>query len=671
MREPRHVRAVAVAGSGVAFGDVAIGAEVTLPIALTNTGATAVTAESIDVADEAGDFEIGAPCPNNGPKCDANETIASGSALSFDLQCSPTQLGPRATDVYVTTSNGGEIGPYAVTCNGVSGGGGPSLSLDVPAVDLGDVAVATGSASSTIHVTNIGGSDLHVASIAIVGGATADWAFAASSPCAQAPCTLAASTSTDIEVTLDPSTLDGRHSSLQIQSDDASHPTTVISLDGNGVGATLATATDVGSGIDLGTVSVGATSTFALGLRNDGNAPLAPVTLAITQSDAVFGVAPASLAIGPSGQALVMITCAPSDHITFTGSLAITATGALTGSPIAIPLTCTGVVGDLVATPSPIQLGEIRTGTGTATQTITLTTLGAAQTITAGPALTTPNANLSFGALSSTSVTTAAPATFTIAVDPQADATLADHVTITAGAETIDLPITGNIVTAEDTPSSIRNLGSFCVGEPTATAIVSLAASGTASIGLPQAPAMAMGAASPFELAPVEPSVFPFTLPAGARATAQVTAKRQSIAGTVMDDVVWSHDIAGSAAPRTTIDATFIDDGGAISPGAVDFGSSPIHLLEAPAAIITIQDCGTEAMSLGVPTIVPGGAFFTEGTLPSQLLPAQSATFSVGFGPVSVGSADSDVDHPRDDRHVDGAARGAAPRRGHHQLAAG
>ena len=43
---------------------------------------------------------------------------------------------------------------------------------------------------------------------------------------------------------------------------------------------------------------------------------------------------------------------------------------------------------------------------------------------------------------------------------------------------------------------------------------------------------------------------------------------------------------------------------------------------------------------------MPSGSFYTVGTLPPQLSPAQSATFSVGFGPVEVGSADSTLTDP-------------------------
>jgi MYXO-CTERM domain-containing protein len=197
------------------------------------------------------------------------------------------------------------------------------------------------------------------------------------------------------------------------------------------------------------------------------------------------------------------------------------------------------------------------------------------------------------------------------------------------------------------TASATRDLGSFCVGEPTATALVSLTASGTASVALPSAPVMALGDASPFQLTPVAPSVFPYALLAGARATANVTAKRQAVAGTMTDDVAWSDDVPGDQMPHTTVMATFIDDGGAISPGSVDFGSAAIYLSEPTAQIITIQNCGTQAMSLAAPTISPAGQFFTVGTLPQQLLPAQSATFSVGFGPVAVGDFTATLSVPK------------------------
>jgi MYXO-CTERM domain-containing protein len=623
----------------VSFGDVPLGAEHTIAVTLTNPGGTKVTAEAIHVADQAGDFGIGSPCPTDGPGCDATAEIGPGSALSFDLRCSPTQLGARTTQLYVTTSNGGAAGPYNIDCNGVSGGTGPSLALDVTSLDVGAVAVASGSAASAIEVTNIGAADLHIASIAIAGGATTDWSFTVTSPCALTPCTLPPGGSFELDTAFNPTALAGRSSTIEIHSDDASHPTTVIGLTGTGVGATLAVGTDLGSGsgIELGSVAVGATSTFVLALRNDGNATLSPITLGLAQDDAVFAVTPASPTIAPSSTTTLTVTCTPTDHVASSGTLTITAASALVGSPIAIPLTCTGVAGSLVATPSPIQLGELRTGTGTQLVSIALSTLAAPVTISGAPALTTPLTAVTVGDLPSQSVTVATPVTFQLAIDPSADGPLDDHLTIPAGASTLDVPITGKIVTAAVTQTATRDLGSFCVGEPTATAAVSLTASGTASIGLPAAPALAQGDDSPFQIAPVTPSAFPYTLLSGTRATAAVTAKRQSTAGTMTDDVVWSDDVAATPSPHTTITATFIDDGGALSPGAVDFGSAPIHLIEPTDQVIVIQNCGTEAMSLTAPTIAPAGEFYTVGTLPQQLLPAQTATFAVGFGPVDVG----------------------------------
>jgi uncharacterized protein (TIGR03382 family) len=628
-------------GSGVSFGDVAIGAQRTLPVVLTNTGTTKVTAEAIHVADQGGDFQIGSPCLVDGPGCDATAVIDAGAQLAFDLRCTPTQLGARTTQLFVVTSNGGAVGPYAVDCTGIAGGLGPSIALDVTSVDVGDVDVGSGSASSTVHVANHGTGDLHIASLALVGGATADWSFAATTPCTSTPCTLSSGTSIDVVLTFDPSALDGRPSTLQIHSDDASHPTSVIALTGDGLGATLALATNVGSGVDLGSVAVGASSSFALALRNDGNATLAPVTLAITQTDTAFAIDPDTLSITKSGHATATVTCTPTDHVVTTGTLTITAPDALTGSPLAIPLTCTGVAGNLVATPTPIQLGEIRTGGGIVMKTITLSTLGATVTVTAAPALTTPIAGLTVSEPTATTITGAAPATFVLAIDPQQDVSLADHITVAAGNDLLDLPITGAVVTAAVTPSPTRDLGSFCVGEPTASAIVSLTASGTASVQLASAPAMGLADASPFQLTAVAPSVFPFDLPSGARATAQITPKRAGSAGLVTDDVVWADDVPAALAPHTTIRATFIDDGGAVSPGSVDFGVAPIHLAEPTDQLITIQNCGADAMTLGTPTISPAGAFHTTGTLPLQLLPAQSATISVGFGPVSVGDFSS------------------------------
>src|SRR5439155_1513007 len=157
-----------------------------------------------------------------------------------------------------------------------------------------------------------------------------------------------------------------RDSSLQIASTDAVHPTSTVALTGTGLAGTLALDSVVpATGLDLGTVPIGGTSSFVLALRDDGN-----VDLAVTAD------------VSPVAPQIALDT----------------------------------------------------------TVTVALT------------------------------------------VDPQVEGTIADHITVTAGASALAIPVFGKIVTPGVSIPPSRALGSFCVDQPTSTTTLALEAAGTASI---------------------------------------------------------------------------------------------------------------------------------------------------------------------------------------------
>ncbi len=554
-------------------------------------------------------------------------------------------------------SDNGGVADVELMCDGDASATGQQIALERSVRDGGDVAVGTGSASGTVLVANTGGQPLTISSIALVGSNAPDWTVTAPAPCNIGSCTLAAGSSTELLATFHPSGLGARDTTLQLDTDDPLHPTANVALVGVGVGAELALATAIGSagfdpgfgpGIDLGGVAIGATATFQLALRDDGNRRLDNVMLAVVPAGP-FAVVPATLSIPAAGEATVAIDCTPAATGSATATLTITAAAALSGSPIAIPLACEGVDADIAASPAPIQLGEIRTGAAPHQVVVGGVDARQRERDRDGPGARQRQRHPGQrGARGRDTLDARAcpPRSRRRSPSPRPrlpPGPIVDRIAITAGSGTIELPVTGEVVTASLSAPATVQLGSFCVGQPTSSTDVALSSTGTATVQL-SAPTLAGSASSPFELVAVSPIGYPFALAPAGTATVTVTPLREANAGPVTDVIVWASD-APNPQPTTMVAADFISNGGAIAPASIDYGADPIHVAVANDQLVTIQNCGTSMMTLDAPTINPTGTFHVDGaTPPSSLAPSQSATLSVGFAPVEVGTFDATLE---------------------------
>jgi MYXO-CTERM domain-containing protein len=626
------------------FGNVQVDSASTMQVTITN-GSTAAHVLSLQITDQAGNFKVGAPCTQDVVGCAAPVSLAANGTTTVDVQCTPTATGALTSSLLVVTDNGGRAADIALTCTGTSAGAGPQITLDKTSLDVGGVQVSSGTAAGTIHVSNTGTTPLTISSFSLVGGAASEWSLSATAPCDVGSCMLAVGASTDVTATLDPAQLNARATTLQIDSDDVTHSTVDVALTGTGLGGVLALDTTLGSnGIDLGDVPIGGMTAFPIVLRDDGNQDLTDVTVAISPPDG-YTIDKPALTVPESATATATITCAPTSVASLDATVTIASLSALSGSPISFPITCAGIAGSMQASPSTLALGEVRTNDGLVMKTITLTDVGSGNVSVADPTLengsdAVGSAELSLGAVSTHTITPAVPATFTVTIDPQADGPISDTIAVMGGSALVEIPVTGQVVTAAVTAPASRLIGSFCVNQPTTTSNVSLVASGTASINL-TAPTLAGSDASPFQLADVAPTMYPSKLPAGGSATVSITPKREATALEATDTIVWATD-APDPQPTTTIIADFISDGGAIAPATLDFGTVPIHMPVPNDQLVTIQNCGTAPMMLDTPTITPTGAFDVDGApLPAMLAASASATVSVGFAPVAAGTFDA------------------------------
>ena len=623
------------------FNDVMVGTEsAVVPLTIVNTnGNPQHTLLSIQLGDHDGNFKVHAPCLIDGPGCDATVVVPTGGMFVVNVTCSPQTVGIKTAQLYIVGNGGTKLMPaIALTCNGTSGGTQPAISVNPSSVTLMN-AVGSGMTSSNVTVGNIGMGNLTITGITQAG--SMDWTYTTAGLCQTLPCTLPPSASFAITATFAPTAIGMRNATLTIASDDPNTPMYQVQLDGTGLGATLALASNLGMPptLDLGTSPIGILTTTTFDLRNDGNVVLTPVNLTLTQPGTELTVSPAPTTIGASSVRTITVGCTPTAAQLFTAPLDIAAPNALSGSPISILVKCTGTSGSLFSTPSSIQLGEVRTGSPRVTRMVALKTAGGTLTITSPPALSPTVAGLSVTPPSSTSITLAQPSMFDLNVDATADHDLATSIEVTASGESLSIPVTGKIVTAKVEYSQTINVGSFCVNQATTGAAARLTATGTATVGLATQPVLNKMASSPFQLSYTSPVSYPYSLPPNQSATVEVTPLRQVAKGIQTDDVVWATDVAGEAAPRTTVTAEFVADGGAIAPQLADFGGVMLRQTGDPK-VIKIQNCGMEPMSLSGPEISPGGEFSDDSAapLPETLAPNAIATINVKFRPTKVGT---------------------------------
>ncbi len=622
------------------FNDVMVGGTSAIaPLTILNGATNPMhSLVSIQLADNEGNFTIHAPCLMDGPGCDAAIVVAPAQMFIVNVSCSPKSVGLKTAQLYIVGNGGTKLSPpIALSCNGTTGSSGPSISANPANVTL-SADVGAGMASSSVLVSNIGTGPLTISSITKAG--SPDWIYTPVGGCQTQPCTVAGGSNFTIETQFAPTAIGARDATITIASDDPITPMLQIPLNGTGLGATIALASSLGmpATLDLGTTPIGIQTTATFDLRNDGNVTLTPVNLALVQAGSELTVSPNPTTINAASTRTITVGCTPTAAQLFTGQLDITAPNARTGSPISIAVKCTGSAGSLYATPSSIQLGEVRTGSPRVQKTIALKTAGGSLTLSAGPMLSPAVDDLSLTPPSSSMVTLAMPSMFDLLVDATTDHDLATTIAVSAGADTLSIPVTGKVVTAKIAYPDAIMVGSFCVNQPTTSAPARLTATGTATIGLATQPVLDKMSSSPFQLGYTAPVSYPYSLPASQSATVDVTPLRQMTAGPQVDEIVWATDVESEPAPRTKVTAEFISDGGAIAPQVVDFGEVLLRQFGDPR-VIRIQNCGMEPVALSAVEISPGGEFSDDSPipLPEMLAPKAIATISVMFRPTKVG----------------------------------
>ncbi|HET7501674.1 MAG TPA: choice-of-anchor D domain-containing protein [Kofleriaceae bacterium] len=488
-------------------------------------------------------------------------------------------------------------------------------------------------ASATVHISNAGADQLRLLDVQIVDGGTggaADWTYSAAAPCeAHIPpgCALDAAQTVDLGLVFNPSAIGVRDAILLVNYHDTADRSISIPLRGLGRGATL----DLVGGqatIDFGSLPLATTGMLSFQVANNGTRDLLDGALSLSPTGPFTASPGPTFSIAAATRTTFTVTCRPTSTGPATAELQLSAPDVI-GPPTTLTLRCAGDSAlQVFASPPALLLGEVRVGTQVMPD-LQILAVGA-QVMLGAPTLEMPSPSLMLGP--SPTIT---PAAIDLTVAPRADGSLADRIFVNpATGSQLAVPVGGAAVTAMYSVPAAISLGTFCVGQPTTSRILPLSSIGSATIEVME-PALAR-TDSPFDLALVAPVRYPVELSPLQSALVALTPRRQATAVTSTDDLIWTTDVADATTAHTTVTATFIDNGGAIAPLDLDFGTAPIHLDTRNAKQVTLRNCDVSALQLDPPMI---SAPFTidSPNFPTELAPGETATFSVGFHPTKAG----------------------------------
>ncbi len=413
----------------LSFGNVTAGTSKMLTVSATNTGTTAITISGATVSTK--NFSLSAPS--------LPVTIGAGQNATASIVFTPNAAGSFVATLSVTNDASTQPPALSLTGTGVADG---QLVPNPTNESFGNITVGS-QHSQSVTLTNNGASNVTISSASVSGPG---FQFSGLTT----PLTLNASKSTTFTITFAPQATGTAIGSVTITSD-ASNPTLSIPLSGTGVAVAGALGSNPTS-LGFGSVHVGSTQTLPETVTNTGGSS---VTISqVAASGAGFGVSgistPVTLAAGQS--ATFSGTFTPQSPGSVSGNITISSNAS--NPTLTIPLSGTGnaTAGQLAATPTALNLGNVVVGTsGIASGSLNAS--GASVIVAAAG---TNNAQFTVSGLSlPVTIPAGQSVPFTITFSPQTAVTVNATLTVTSNASPSS---TTESLTGTGTPAPVHSV---------------------------------------------------------------------------------------------------------------------------------------------------------------------------------------------------------------------
>lgn len=322
---------------------------------------TAITAPCSDFAVQADGlpFDVYRTCQIISCSQNCNQTLAPSLCptdmeqdYSFTATFQPNVPGPTSCMVTIEFST---QPPRTINLTGT--GIAPPIDIDVSptSINFGDVRRNTTSTPVALAIRDLGGSALHVASLAIDPGFAITPTGAVDIP---------PGGSQPYAITCTPGNLGALTGSLVVTSNDPATPTVTIPLSCTGIDSNL----DISpSPAVLAPTRVGEPVQMTIAVTNSGTAASMIETVAIT-GDLTMISPPGATLLAPGGSLPVTVAYAATTNASATGTLAVTYDG---GQVRTTQLSARALATSMSLTPGDVELGPMCAGQ-TATQDFTI-----------------------------------------------------------------------------------------------------------------------------------------------------------------------------------------------------------------------------------------------------------------------------------------------------------
>ena len=281
-------------------------------VTLVNTGSVALHVQNLF---STADFTANSNCA----------TVPAGGSCTINVTETPQTAGTHSASLEILSDSTTALEFLSVYGTGTAS----PLTLSPAALDFGSVAVGSTSRLA-VQVTNSGAAPVTLTGISASGD------YSAGGSCPAAGGQLAASSSCAVQVTFAPSATGTRPGTLSVASSASTLPLTVA-LTGIGIQSKLVVTP---GSLAFGSIVVGVPASMTLALANTGTAPVAGLTLTTTGDYSVSIPCPTAT-LAPGASCVVQVTFTPSTVGSRPGSLTVTSSDP--GSPLAVPLTGTGI----------------------------------------------------------------------------------------------------------------------------------------------------------------------------------------------------------------------------------------------------------------------------------------------------------------------------------------
>ena len=407
---------IAASPNKLAFGDVRVGSDASLPLVLTNTGSGELTiADLIVDGAEATEFVLDAVA--------LPLVLDPGGSANLHVSYDPTVVASESAQLDVTSDDPDDADLVVpLTGLGVS----PTVDVAPSAIDFGGQLVGRTSAPRQVTVTNTGTGNLAVTSLAISGATSA--VFALVKP-PSLPVTIAAGKSLVLSVTVAPTMIAADAADLAVGTDTSG---ATVHLTALGISAAMSVSP---SSIDFGSTHPGtATAPVAVTISNLSSDPISLVDATIAGAmPGDFTVSPVAGVIPAGGSATAMVTYDPAAPAASTASLDFSTKDSAIPDAL-VAASGHGLAAFVVVDHAALDFGSIEVGGESGTRTITIKNVATAPVTIASVTASDPQFTVDASAIAAP-LQPGATATFTVAFAPTAEGSASSTAAVTlAGA---------------------------------------------------------------------------------------------------------------------------------------------------------------------------------------------------------------------------------------------